>query len=301
MRNKKTQTAGDEEILDFLADHSSQVYSARELARKLRVKKRDFKVFRRTLRNLAHRKRILEVEEGIFQDRRAAGVGRRTKTARRGRKETRIDASRPTPHAQRVLNGVLQQYRGGFAFVVPEKGEEDIFVPPGATGGALHGDRVKVRIVRPQGQRKAEGQVVEVLERKTKNIVGTFFTGPAYGRIVPWDKKLQIEPIVSTQNFAGATDGMTVEAERISDGFPPEVRIVALLGFAGEPDLDAKIVISKYGLPRQFPAEVVEEAEHVASMTEAGYEGRTDFRDWQTVTIDGEKARDFDDAVSVTA
>src|SRR5262249_38994411 len=200
------------------------------------------------------------------------------------------------------LEGTLQQYRAGFAFVTPsDKNREDVFIPPGATGGALNGDRVLIRITRPQGQRKAEGQVVKILERKTRNLCGVFRMEAHQGRVIPWDKKFQIQPEVRTKNFAGATDGMLVEAEIISEGPDPEARIIALLGFPGEPDLDAKIIVSKHNLPRYFSTEVLEEAEEVARILPEDYEGRKDFRQWHTVTIDGEKARDFDDAISISA
>jgi ribonuclease R len=285
----------DEKVIDFLSGHPAHSYSARDLARKLQVKKRDFKNFRRFLRSLVKQKRIQEVEEGIFQWPSHRTVSRISKK----QKEHKEHSGKSAAH---LLEGTLHQYRAGFAFVIPkEKKGQDVFIPPGAMGGAFHGDRVLVKIVKPEGQRKAEGEVVKVIERKTKNIVGTFETGATYGRVIPWDKKLQIIPIVSTKNFAGATDGMMVEAELISDGQPPEARILSLLGFRGEPDLDAKIIISKYGLPREFEKEILAEAEEVAVIRPEDYEERKDFRKWYTVTIDGEKARDFDDAVSITA
>ena len=128
-----------------------------------------------------------------------------------------------------------------------------------------------------------------------------FKQGSRHGKVIPWDKKLQIEAIVSTKHFAGATDGMMVEAELLPDTNPPEAKIIALLGFQGEPDLDAKIIISRYQLPRSFSKDVLAEAKEAAVIIEEDYEGRKDFRDWMTVTIDGEKARDFDDAISITS
>lgn len=289
MKKAKKQHPLEQQLIQYLSNHQNAPHSSKQLAKKLRVKKKDFKEFRRFLRELSKQGQILQVQEGLFQFRETA-----KKQARK----------KPAPASQMeggMVEGVMQQYRGGFAFVLPtDKTKEDIFIPPGATAGALHGDRVLVRIVRPQGQKKAEGQVVRVLDRKTKTIIGTFETGRSYGRVIPWDKKIQVLPLVSTKNFNGATDGMMVEAELIADGSPPEARIVSLLGFAGEPDLDAKIIISKYQLPREFTKEVMQEAEEVAIIRPEDYEGRKDFRQWYTVTIDGQKARDFDDAISLT-
>ncbi|HSP05719.1 MAG TPA: RNB domain-containing ribonuclease, partial [Acidobacteriota bacterium] len=305
-RKRHSDINDDERILRYLSSHQSHSFSARDLARKVDVKKHEFKPFRRTLRKLTQKGILLEIEEGIYQwpsGQKAprAGKGARTPLAAEVRDRYPSKARRSVDRGPEV-EGTIQQYRGGFAFLIrKDKQNEDIFVPPGAMGGAMDGDRVVVRVVRPEGQRKAEGQVVRILERRTPNLVGVFRMGASRGRVIPWDHKIQIEPVVSTKNFNGATDGMMVEAEIFSDGEPPEARIVSLLGFQGEPDLDIKIIISKYGLGREFPPEVLEEAGKVAVIREADYAGRKDFRDWFTVTIDGEKARDFDDAISVTA
>ncbi len=298
MRKKHIEAGYDETILRYMSTHQGRAYSARDLAKKIGIKKRDFKSFRRVLRDLAKKRILWENEEGIFQwtDLKKA---QREKKGQHHKPEHAAIRKQP---AEELVEGAIQQYRGGFAFLIPkDKDREDIFIPPGGLAGTIDGDRAIVRIVRPQGQRKAEGQVVKILERRTRNLVGVFQTGKAYGKVIPWDRKIQIEPIVSTKDFAGATDGMMVEAELIPDTNPPEAKIAALLGFPGEPGLDAKIIISRYQLPREFPKEVVQEAEAAAVIQEEDYKGRKDFRNWWTVTIDGEKARDFDDAISITA
>lgn len=298
MRKKHVEAGYDETILRYMSTHQGRVYSARDLAKKIGIKKRDFKSFRRVLRDLAKKGILWENEEGIFQWPDSKKAQREKKGQRHKVEHTAIRRQL----AEELVEGTIQQYRGGFAFLISkDKDREDIFIPPGALAGAIDGDRAIVRIVRPQGQRKAEGQVVKILERRTRNLVGVFQTGKAYGKVIPWDRKIQIEPIVSTKDFAGATDGMMVEAELIPDTDPPEAKIAALLGFPGEPDLDAKIIISRYHLPREFPKGVVQEAEAAAVIQEEDYKGRKDFRSWWTVTIDGEKARDFDDAISITA
>ncbi|MCI0442501.1 ribonuclease R [bacterium] len=298
MRIKHSEAGFDETILRYMSVHVGRSYSARELAKKIQIKKRNFKVFRRILRNLAKQGILWESEEGIFQLPDSKKAFREKKKARQ-KPEHRPEKNR---QGEELVEGTLKQYRGGFAFLIPKDRErEDVFIPPDGLGGAIEGDHVLVRIVRPQGQKKAEGQVVKILDRRIQSIVGVFQTGKAYGKVIPWDRKIQIEPTVSTKNFAGATDGMMVEAELILDTNPPEAKIISLLGFQGEPDLDTKIIISRYHLPREFPQEVLEEAEKVAVIKEEDYKGRKDFRDWWTVTIDGQKARDFDDAISVTA
>jgi ribonuclease R len=287
MKKKNRENPLEPQVLRFLSQHRDSSFSSKQLGKRLKIKKKDSKNFRRFLRDLAQRGEIVEMQ-GLFQWPGAAKKQSRKKQDHQQREEM-------------TLEGTMQQYRGGFAFVLPvDKTKEDVFVPPGGMAGALHGDRVLVKIVKPQGQRKAEGQVIRVINRKTRTIVGIFETGKSYGRVIPWDKKLQVIPIVSTSHFLGATDGMIVEAELISDGSPPEAKIVSLLGFHGEPDIDAKIIISKYQLPREFPDEVLREANEVAIIRKEDYEGRKDFRQWDTVTIDGQKARDFDDAISLT-
>ncbi|HSE40325.1 MAG TPA: RNB domain-containing ribonuclease, partial [Acidobacteriota bacterium] len=323
MRKKHLEEAHDEAILKYLSTHQGRSYSARELARKIVIKKREFKQFRRVLRDLAKKGILSQTQEGIFQwpsSKKAPRDkhGRRTqerpalRNERHGRTQLRDQISPVKGHRLQKperkeidgekVEGTLQQYRGGFAFLIPkDRDREDVFIPPGGLNGALDGDKVIIRIVRPQGQRKAEGEVVGILDRKTRNLVGIFQTGKSYGKVIPWDKKLQIEAIVSTKNFNGATDGMMIEAELIPDTNPPEAKVIALLGFQGEPDLDTKIIISRYQLPREFSDDVLEEAEEAAVIKEEDYKSRKDFRDWMTVTIDGEKARDFDDAISITS
>ena len=289
MKKKTSSHPLEQQILRFLSTNRDNSFSSKQIGKKLRIKKKDFKNFRRYLRELSNNGQIVQVQEGLFQWKRSG-----TKPARK-----KVERHQGSQDLQ--VEGTMHQYRGGFAFVLPaDKSKEDVFIPPGGMAGAMHGDRVLVRIVKPQGQRKAEGQVIRVLDRKTKNIVGIFETGRSYGRVIPWDKKLQVTPIVSTKNFNGATDGMMVEAELIGDETPPEAKIVSLLGFHGEPDLDAKIIISRYQLPREFSTETLKEAEEVAVIRPEDYEGRKDFREWDTVTIDGQKARDFDDAISLT-
>ena len=311
MRKKHSEEPHDEAILRYLSVHQGRSYSARDLARKVVIKKRDFKTFRRVLRDLAKKGIIWQNEEGIFQWPSVKKAPREkhdskihTRPESRGKEkpvQQRSAVKRKEEDGERV-EGTIQQYRGGFAFLIPKDTErEDIFIPPGGLSGAIDGDKVIVRIVRPQGQRKAEGQVVKIVDRRTRNLVGLFQTGKSHGKVIPWDKKLQIEAIVSTKHFAGATDGMMVEAELLPDTNPPEAKIIALLGFQGEPDLDAKIIISRYQLPRSFSKDVLAEAKEAAVIIEEDYEGRKDFRDWMTVTIDGEKARDFDDAISITS
>jgi ribonuclease R len=290
MKTKKHPDSFSDQIVQFFSTHVQHSYTSKQLAKRLRIKKADFKKFRRILRDLSQLGKISQVEEGIFQSSHPNKPKKDRDTSRFEQKERLQE-----------MQGVMQQYRGGFAFVLPDdKKIGDIFIPPGAIDGALHGDRVLVRIIRPQGQKKAEGEIIRVLERKNKNLVGIFETGKSHGRVIPWDKKLQVIPIVSTKNFNGATDRMMVEAELIDASNPPEARIVQLLGFPGEPDLDAKIIISKYRLPREFPPDVLREADEVAEVRKEDYKGRKDFRQWHTVTIDGQKARDFDDAISIT-
>ena len=311
MRRKKHDSVNEEErVIHYLSAHPAHSYSARDLARKLAIKKGDFKAFRRILRRLSQQGIVMEAGEGIYQ---WPSARRAQRAGKRGKADARVSDVRVAAGAERKrgkqnadafeVEGTLQQYRGGFAFLIPKNKEkqEDVFVPPGAMKGAMDGDRVIVRVIRAAGQRKPEGQVVRILERRTNNLVGIFRMEASRGRVIPWDHKIQIQPFVSTRNFNGSTDGMMVEVEIISEGDPPEGRIVSLLGFPGEPDLDIKIIISKYGLDREFPREVMEQSEEVAVIREEDYTDRKDFRDWYTVTIDGEKARDFDDAISVTA
>ena len=231
----------------------------------------------------------------------------------------------PKP-ASRLIPGRLQVHRDGYGFVTPEKPieglEGDIFLPPPAAAKAMHGDRVAVRIVRlnPRDGR-AEGDIGKVLERANTSIVGKFRIKNRGFFVQPHDERLQqwihipAKLAVPTGGLAldriGAApvsitnpqelEGMMVTAEIIE--FPqqdesPVGRIIEVLGYPDDFGVDVEIIIRKHRIPNRFPPQVIEQAKQISpSLAETDWRGREDFRSYDIVTIDGETARDFDDAV----
>jgi ribonuclease R len=208
------------------------------------------------------------------------------------------------PGKMNLVTGRLQCHSDGFGFVIPEKaGEPDLFIGRRSMMEAMHGDHVVARIeaTKPDGRR--EGRIIRVLERGMTQIVGRFESGREFGFIVPTEKRIGRDLYVSPDLAGGAKDGDLVVADITSYPTPhrnPEGRVVQVLGQAGDPRIDTEMVIAEFGLPKEFPKEVLLESRTVPETVSADViRHRRDLRDLATVTIDGERARDFDDAISV--
>ncbi len=210
------------------------------------------------------------------------------------------------PSRMNVVVGRLQCHPDGYGFVIVEdRDQPDIFIKPRDLREAMHGDRVAVRIERlrkPRGKGR-EGRIVRVLERGTQRIVGRFIPGDGFGRVVPDDNRYLLEVVIPKKHVMKAKEDQIVVAEITQ--YPtiarnPEGRIVHILGYPGDPEVLPRIVIWEYDLPDGFPASVLREAEAIPQrVRDEETVGRMDLRGKVTVTIDGENARDFDDAVSI--
>lgn len=203
----------------------------------------------------------------------------------------------------------LHQYAGtftgnsrGFGFVGVEGMENEIFIPANATNGAMHKDRVICRILK-QTDRRAEGEIVRVLEHGMKHIVGTYQKVKNYGFVIPDDKKMCDDIFIGTGDNMGAVDGHKVlvkitKAPTRTDN--PEGVVTEILGHINDPGVDILSIIMQYDLPTEFPEEVYKEIESIAdNIDNEDKSDREDLRDVVMVTIDGEDAKDLDDAVSV--
>ncbi len=203
--------------------------------------------------------------------------------------------------AASVVSGVVQGHPDGFGFVVPDqKGMEDIYLSRREMRRVMHGDRV---LVRPEKKRHggSQGHVVEVLERGQRRIVGVVQTDGDRALVVPMDPR--IAPAIPLSAAAAVTPGQVaaVEMTRYGGGYtPPEARLERLLGSPDDPEVQAQAVIFRYGLADEFPAEARQEAaRNGAAVSSTDVDGRRDLRGLTTFTVDGETARDFDDAVSI--
>ncbi len=208
------------------------------------------------------------------------------------------------PEKMDLVAGRLEVKRGGFGFVVPvERGQGDVYVAGGHLGEALHGDRVLVHIDRRGREGRPEGRIVDVLERRTTSLVGRLEIDSGGTRVVPFDARLLYEVFLPANDLMGAAAGdmVVVELTRFPSPYrAPMGRIIQVLGSVDEPGVDVRVVLAKHGIAEVFPEDVLAEAESVeAELGDDALEGREDFRKRLIVTIDGETARDFDDAVEV--
>jgi ribonuclease R len=199
------------------------------------------------------------------------------------------------PQDRTIVRGEFLPTPRGFGFVRRESGEgEDVFVPARHSLGALAGDTVEV-VVKEKGQKgKPEGQVVRILKKKRETLLGVY--QEHYGRpfIQPFDSASAEGLPLATRGTQRIALGAIIEAERDT------LAVRNVFGLPDEPGVDVQVVIKRFGLVTKFCGEAAEEAEAVPHRISArDREGRKDYRRWPTVTIDGESAQDFDDAVSI--
>ena len=204
------------------------------------------------------------------------------------------------------IEGRLQLSGRGFGFVIPSDRElPDVFIPHEGLQDAMHGDQVLVRLVERAAVagRKAEGQIVKILQRANTHIVGTFTIRRGIAVVQPSDVKISTEIVIPKKAATAARSGdqVIVEITRWPQhGKPPEGKITETLGRQGDPGVDVLTVIAAHQLPRDFPPAVAQAAERIpAVILPAELTGRKDLRDLATVTIDSEDAKDLDDAVHV--
>lgn len=201
------------------------------------------------------------------------------------------------------LTGVFTAHARGFGFVTVEGEDEDIFIPPDDTNGAIHEDLVQVAVMPSSGKRR-EGKVVKIVEHGLKTVVGTYEASKTFGFVRPDNPRIAMDIFVPAERSKGAVTGHKVVVELTSygkDGKKPEGKVVEIIGHVNDPGTDIMSLVRAYGFPVEFSEKILNQAERVAKdVTPADMAGRMDLRSWQTVTIDGEDAKDLDDAVTLT-
>ena len=216
------------------------------------------------------------------------------------------------PEKMDLETGLFQAHPSGYGFVIPEKkGKPDVYIGARSRLDAMDGDKVVARISPPQGRKKTEGKregvIIRILERAHTKVVGTYGLpesgAAAYGFVTPSNFRITQDVFISRENVKDAKPGDIVSAEIIAypmRGRPPEGRIVKVIGRPGQPGIDSELIIEQYELPVEFSAAALKEADAIPQEVPSSVrKGRHDLRELPTVTIDGEKARDFDDAVSI--
>lgn len=271
--------AWEERILGFMRERAYRPLTASQLAAAMGVDGPDAEsAFRAALERLE-----------------AAGRVVRTRTRRYG-----------LPERMNLAVGVLHCHPKGYAFLIQPDGE-DVFIPAENLGGAMHRDRVVVRLVgRGRDGRKPEGEVIRILERANRELVGRLEGQPGrdgYGFVTPLDQRLFWDVFIPAGQLGGAKPGdmVVVEITRWPERRRgPEGRVVRVLGPADAPGVDVAAIVAKAGLRVEFPAAALAQAERVPErVTARDRRGRRDLRDWLVVTIDGADAKDLDDAVSL--
>ncbi|HWI50246.1 MAG TPA: ribonuclease R [Rummeliibacillus sp.] len=209
------------------------------------------------------------------------------------------------PERMNYLQGRFIGHPKGFGFVAPEEeGMDDVFIPPTDINGAVNGDTVLIRVSKTSSGDRREGAVIKIIERGMTKVVGTFQANRGFGFVVPDDKKLSMDLFIAKDNTLGAMDGHKVVAEIIE--WPGVHRsatgiVTQILGHKNDPGVDILSIIHKHDITVDFPKEVLDAASAVPdTISDKDREGRRDLRDQMIVTIDGETAKDLDDAVTVT-
>jgi len=320
-------------ILRFLQLRTAPA-SANEIARGLQLRKSDNRPLFKVLAKLKKRRAIEELPGGRY---RLPNRKKQVDSATPSRQpQAAAPPHLQAPAHRDELAGRLVLHHDGYGFVVPDSPmpelDGDIFIPRDAVEDAMHGDHVLVRMQRrgagPGGQR-AEGRIIRILDRAHPTVVGLFRYGSQRNVVLPYDTRIQHEVEIPRGHeltpglwkklgFSGSDetslrsrriprldelDGAVVNVEVLRfprGGASPTGRVIEILGRPGDLGVDTEIIIRKHHLPHSFSADVLDEAERRAKpVTEGELQGREDFRKLPIVTIDGETARDFDDAVYV--
>ncbi|MCL6517476.1 MAG: ribonuclease R [Alicyclobacillus sp.] len=229
----------------------------------------------------------------LLNDMEAKGEVVRTRTNRYG-----------VPERMNLVVGRLQMKARGYGFLIPDAaGEPDVYIPADELNGAMSGDRVMARVERAFSGARREGRIIRVLERANDRVVGKVTKYRDHAFVTPLDKRMGQDIFIPGDQVLRAHDGDVVVVQ-ITE-FPTATRgpvghVVEVLGQPDAPGIDILAVIRKYNLPESFPEEVLAEAERIPlELSERDYEGRRDLREEVIVTIDGEDAKDLDDAVQV--
>jgi ribonuclease R len=270
----------EEQIVVMIRERVDHPATVKELLQTLRIAREERPSFKRCLRVLVASGALVEIRGHRF------GL----------------------PDRMNLIVGRVSTNPRGFAFVDADEpadgGPSSIYIAGGNLNQAMHGDRVVVRVEHMRDGNRAEGRILRVLERGASSIVGRYdLDESGLGFVVPFDRRLIMDVQVPKAEAGGATPGemVTVAITRWPTPARPALgRVVEVLGAIDAPGVDTAVIIRKYSLPDAHSDEAITEAKRLGTLVrERDLRDRTDFRAWQTVTIDGEHARDFDDAISI--
>ncbi|MEQ3338019.1 ribonuclease R [Clostridium butyricum] len=272
-------------LVSFMKEPAYSPMALEDLVAVFDIKPNEYSAFKKTLR-------VME-REGLIM---------------RTKKDRFIIADGNNNHIETKENlviGTLQAHAKGFGFLIPEdENEKDVFLPSNCMNGAINGDKIAVKVTREDtNTKKREGEVVEIIERNTTTVVGIYEDSKSFGFVISEDTRISRDIYIPKRDRNGAQDGdvVTVKITKWPEGNrKPEGVVTEVLGRKGDRGIDILIVIKKLGLPEEFNSKVLKYAEGISEeIDESEYKGRRDLRDVRMVTIDGEDAKDLDDAVSI--
>ena len=266
----------DENVISFMKERAYKPMKLTELAKVFAIEKGELSHFQNVLDGME--------KQGLIVKNRTEHYG--------------------IPERMGLVVGKLQGHQKGYGFVIPFEERSDVFIPSGSMNGAMHGDKVISKIIKEGADgRKCEGEIIRILERGNKTIIGVFEDSKNFGFVVPEDKRIYQDIFIPKDEKMGALTGQIVMAEVTE--WPekrrnPEGRIIQILGSKGDKGLDILTIMKKYDLPEEFSEKIENYADSISEeIPPEEYKRRRDLRDLRIVTIDGEDAKDLDDAVSI--
>lgn len=261
-------------VYDFICDEHYVPMKIKELVIMLDVKKDDRPILEQILLELQQEGKIALSKRGKY-----------------------------TKSEERRILGTFTAHAKGFGFVTIEGENEDIFIPESKVNGAMHQDIVEIAVSPIETGRRREGAVLKVVERGMKQVVCTYEESKNFGFGVPDNAKFCKDIFIPVERSKGAVSGHKVVVEITNygkNGKNPEGKVVEILGHINDPGVDILSIVRAYGLPVEFSEKIMHQVENVSKeVSEADMAGRMDLRDVMMVTIDGEDAKDLDDAVSL--
>lgn len=200
--------------------------------------------------------------------------------------------------------GIFTSHPKGYGFVTVEGQQEDIFIPTEQVNGAMHMDTVQIVISPTTSGKRKEGTVTKILSHGMTEVVGTYEDNKTFGFVVPDNPKVAKDIFVPKERSMGAVSGHKVVVaitDYGKEGKKPEGKVTEIIGHINDPGVDIMSLVKAYNIPMEFSDKIMRQVENVSNeVSEADMAGRLDLRSWQMVTIDGEDAKDLDDAVSLT-
>ena len=203
-----------------------------------------------------------------------------------------------------TISGIFRANEKGFGFVKIDNSEEEIYIASNATNNALNGDEVLVKVLEDSSRGESrEGKIVKILHHKVEKVVGIFKNSKSFGFVIPDDKRLGTDIFISKKYFSGAKNNQKVVVKLTKypeQGKNAEGKIVEIIGYMDQAGVDILSLVKDYDLPYEFPGKVLKEAQSIKQeIAKKDIPYRLDLRDEEIFTIDGEDAKDLDDAVQV--